>query len=190
MTTDIDCNCDVPEESRLGPCPTHNPDTYRTWITNKAPRLAAAEAASDPFIERLSQQFPDACDIPEFDAYRKSLSEDAVQLFDKDWENGLSEAWPDQWELALKIRDDWQALVLPQERQALRVTVTHSSGADEYPFSEDESSPYSRDLDTVRTPTELLEEADQLAKFITEARQLERMLRDHAAGGTLRADQI
>ncbi|MEQ4717882.1 hypothetical protein [Nonomuraea sp. B19D2] len=190
MTTDIDCNCDAPSEVRLGPCPTHEADKYWAWLTERAPRLAAAEKAGDPFIERLADSYPNADEVHEFAAFRKALSQPARDLFDEDWKLGDSEPWPGQWELALKIRDDWQNLVTAQERQALRAELAHTFGADEYPYSDDETSPYRHNLDDTNTPEQLLAEADQIADLIQDAQRLERLLRDHAAGSNLRADQV
>ncbi|MER6171329.1 hypothetical protein [Streptosporangium sp. NPDC001681] len=192
MTTATYCNCDY-EEAAIGPCPTHHADDYQAWLTERAPRLAAAEAADDPFLKQLGDNLPYAEDIPEFTPLRSTLSEPARELFDRDWENGLIEPWPDSWELALKIRDEWPTLVLPQERDAARLDLAKYVSLDDYPFGAEETSGHENDPydgGISRTPEQLLEEADQLAELARRATQLEKLLRDHAAGGTTRADQM
>ncbi|MEV4365391.1 hypothetical protein [Nonomuraea sp. NPDC049625] len=159
-----------------------------TWVNEHAPRYAAAEAIDDPFVERLREQLPGADDIPEFEPFRNALSLAARDLFDFDWDDALTDPWPDAWELALEIRDAWQPLVLRYERGALRQEVAQHFGVDRYHFSDE----YLHDPDAQGPygPSQLLHEADRLSQLTRAARQLEVLLRDHAAGGTLRADQV
>ncbi|MGR6915394.1 hypothetical protein ACU635_14210 [[Actinomadura] parvosata] len=188
MTTDIDCNCDVPEEARLGPCPTHATDEYRAWVEETAPRYAKALNATDPFIDR--EDWPaDASQIPEFQPLRNALSPEAREVFDDDWQleadhgEGL-----DAWETALTIRDTWPDLVLGYERDALRCKLSQAGRDGQYPIGHSSDDPY--DSTQPFANEQLLEEADQLAELARRAQHLERMLRDHAAGGQLRADQL
>lgn len=188
MTIPAECTCEVPEDLRLGPCATHEELIYRTWLADHAPRLAAAEGAEDPFVERLREDYPSADDIPEFAPCREELSPRARELFDNAWQLGLFEPGPRQWELALTIRDNWKPLVQAYERQVLRMDLAHAFGAEVYLFSYDERGPYSRRMEDAQTPHHMLAEADRLANFIRQARQLEEMLRDQATGGRIRAD--
>ncbi|MFC7582465.1 hypothetical protein ACFQYP_00645 [Nonomuraea antimicrobica] len=188
MTTDAYCNCDAPPEARIGPCPTHEADEYRMWTTEKAPRYAEAAAARDPFIDR--DEWPsDAAEIPEFQALRNALSGPARDMFDYDWQleadhgEGL-----DAWETALTIRDTWAELVLGYERDALRHKLAQASREDQYPIGHPMDDAY--DSTTPFTHEQLLAEADELAELVRRAQQVERLLRDHAAGGQLQADQL
>ncbi|SDM76993.1 hypothetical protein [Nonomuraea jiangxiensis] len=190
MTVATECTCEVRGDLRLDPCPRHEELTYRTWLAERAPRLAAAEEAGDPYVERLRDDCPAAEDIPEFAPFREELSPRARQLFDNAWQLGLFEPGPGQWELALMVRDDWKPLVQAYERQVLRMELADAFGAEVYPFSYDERRPYDRRVEDARTPQQLLAEADRLGEFIRQARQLEGMLRDHATGGSIKADEI
>ena len=80
--------------------------------------------------------------------------------------------------------------MLPSEREVLRQDLADCAGLAEYPFGGEcafDGVPAARGRSA---PDELLREADRLAALIGHAEQLERMLRDHAAGGALRADEI
>ncbi|GAA5046386.1 hypothetical protein HNP84_010299 [Thermocatellispora tengchongensis] len=186
MTTETPCPCDG-DEGWISPCRTHKPADYHAWITQKAPRLAAAEATDDPFVKRLEDDLPPAADIPEFQPFRAALSPAACENFDKDWDLYRdSEPWPVAYEWALTVRDTWPQMVLPAERDALRAHVADFiPGSDGYPFSGaiPGSSGYENDAydGQISDPDELVGEADELAELIRRAQALEVLLRQHAA---------
>ncbi|MET7338220.1 hypothetical protein [Nonomuraea sp. NPDC005650] len=131
---------------------------------------------------------PETDDIPEFEPLRRALSPAARDLFDFDWDDALTDPWPDAWELALEIRDAWQPLVLRYERGAPRQAVARYFGVDRYHFTDE--SLHDPDAQGAYGPSRLLHEADRLSQLDRAAQQLEVLLRDHAAGGALRADQV
>jgi hypothetical protein len=188
MATTAPCRCVISAEPHRELCPTHHRAAYLAWINERAPRFAAAEAVNDPFIERLREVLPSADDIPEFEPLRHTLSPAARDLFDIDWDDTLTDPWPDTWELALEIRDAWQPLVLHYERGALRHAVARHFGLDRYHFSDEYA--HNPATEGPYGPRQLLHEADRLSQLAYTAQQLERLLRDHATGGTLRADQV
>lgn len=173
------CNCGI--EHALGPCSTHHRADYLTWLTERAPRLAAAEAQGDPFVDR---QYWDsgAAEIEEFAAYRAALSGVAREHFDQKWDvEARCAEWPSAWETALIIRDTWSTLVAAQERDALRERLAQASRDEEYPIGH-HGEDYEEFPDNVASAEGLVSEADKLAALSARALHLERMLREHAAG--------
>ncbi|MEV4472838.1 hypothetical protein [Nonomuraea sp. NPDC049504] len=182
MTTETPCPCDG-DEGWIAPCQTHKPAEYQAWLTQRAPRLAAAEAAGDPFVKRLEDDRPPAADIPEFQPFRAALTPAARQNFDRDWDLYTdSEPWPHAYEFALTVRDTWPQMVQPAERDALRTQLADAiPDGDGYPFGGDTSG-YETDAydGQISDPAELLDEAEQVAELIQRAQALEVMLRQHA----------
>lgn len=181
-----ECICEDRDAYLCPVCPTHEPDAYRKWLTEKAPRVAAAEADGDLFLARLLGQYPlpGAADIPEFADFRAALSDPARRLFDGNWARATdSEYWPRAYEVALMIRDDWRPLALAQERDVLREVIADMAGLETALFAERCSSGYEFDQfqDAVLDCDGLEDAADDLAALITVATELEAMLRAHAA---------
>ncbi|MEV5411027.1 hypothetical protein AB0K60_19555 [Thermopolyspora sp. NPDC052614] len=182
------CNCDPDPACRIGPCATHEAAEYAAWMAETAPRLAAAQAAGDPFINR--DHWPvDAADIPEFAPLRAALSAPARAHFDEEWRSQAEIAeWPGPWETALAIRDAPQAVAASIERDTMRMRLgRHNEDAaafPHYPIGEE----YEEFLSADTTPEDLRAEADALAMLARDALLMERMLRDHAAGRATSAD--
>jgi hypothetical protein len=178
------CNCDAEPECRLSPCETHEATEYAAWMAENAPRLAAAQAAGDPFIDRHGWSSA-AADIPEFAPLRAALSAPARAHFDEEWRSQAEIAeWPEPWEAALAIRDAPQAVAASIERDTMRVRLgRHNEDAaafPRYPIGEE----YEEFLSADTTPEDLRAEADALGELARNALRLERMLRDHAVGLT------
>ncbi|MFF4417445.1 hypothetical protein ACFYY8_33390 [Streptosporangium sp. NPDC001559] len=174
------CMCEAhAHDPGLSPCETHTPETFAAWLTEKAPRVAAARAAGDPLADLYP--LPErAADVAELANLRAALSEPAHELLETEWDlvNGHGEQWPHANEFALAARDSWQDMVPVYERNVLREELASATIGD-YPIDDRELG---RSGLRVATSEELLEEADELAVLVQHAQAMERMLRDHAAG--------
>ncbi|MFC3979698.1 hypothetical protein [Streptosporangium jomthongense] len=172
------CNCDI--EHALGPCATHRRVDYLAWLTERAPRLAVAEAQGDPFVNREYWP-PDAAEIEEFAAYRAALSGVAREHFDRQWESEVEYVeWPSAWETALIVRDAWPTLVAAQERDALRARLAQVGRDEEYPIGR-HGEDYEEFPDNVASAEWLIGEADKLGVLAARALHMEQVLREHAA---------
>lgn len=175
------CNCDIEPEDRPCPCEIHDTEAFVAWLSQAAPRVAAARIAEDPLYD-LYPLPALAADVPELAKLRAALSEPARELLDESW--GLmtqSESWPYANELALSARDSWLDMVQAWERDVLREHLRDAT-TDQGSVVETGSS-----FDPC-TAEQLLEEADALARLADRTLALERMLRDHAANGSTTAD--
>lgn len=174
------CPCDYADEPGADPCSEHKPDEYQEWLAAQAPRLAAAKAAGDPFLDQ--KYLPeDATKIPEFRAFRAALSDVGRARFDEEWELTVAyDHFPNAWEMALAIRDSPTEMIAPRERNALRRQVANLCLDEGYPISGHGVDCYEFST-RVATPKELLTEADRLAEVASHMRRVEEMLREHAA---------
>ncbi|WP_336214771.1 hypothetical protein [Nonomuraea sp. LPB2021202275-12-8] len=185
MTSESACECHAPDKVHGGPCRKHESDKYEVWLDEKYPVYAACRG--DGFVDH--DGWPtDAADVPQFQPLREALSAPARERFD--WEWSYVARWSQHfaaYEMAVTIRDAWRTLVLGYERDALRYDLMRISSREEYPIGK---IPNFHEGTEPFVPKHLLHEANLLAGHIRCAQRIERMLRDHAAGGTIRADQL
>lgn len=176
--------CICGEDPGFGPCETHNPEAFAAWLAEEVPRLAKARAEGDPIYRRgVEEMTVDAASVPELAELRAALSDLAREQLDNDWGLVTSmESWPSAWEFALAARDDWRNMVLPYERNALRERLAAFTANNEYPLGDDHDEVSLSGALRGGSSEELRQEAQGLAEIARCAMELERMLRDHAAG--------
>ncbi|MFJ2034003.1 hypothetical protein [Streptosporangium sp. NPDC087985] len=179
------CNCDTAPGFRVGPCEIHEAAAFAEWLPEEAPRAAAARKSGDPLYSRRS--FPaQAGDVPELANLRAALSEPARELLDKQWSElaRVDSQWPYANELVLAARDEWRTVTPVYERDVLRGQLATQMGVKKYPFKDDSEGGEIASDQVMRffVAERLRKEADVLAELSRRALELERMLRDHAAG--------
>lgn len=180
------CHCHLTDSARIGPCARHAPEVRNNWLKQSAPRLAAALADGDPFVQVIEQR-PQADQVPEFAPLRDQLSDIACAFFDHEWAINVEVGeYPHLWEDALTVRDRWRELAPAVERDALRRMVADLCDSDVYPVGESfwelfDSGP--------AAPEHLEREADKLGNVARHALELEQMIRDHLAAQRHRSAQ-
>lgn len=182
------CACEPSPHRMLAPCPSHERTAHAAWLDEHAPRFATAQRAGDPICD--IEQFPArAAAIVEFRELRIALSPLACEDFDLEWELLADGPWPSPWEFVLTVRDNWPEMVQAQERDTVRRSLSRYLGLEAYPL--DAQGAYEIQApDGFTTAEHLFAEANALAALADRASLVERIIRDHLAGGAGSAAQI
>ncbi|MBG0818758.1 hypothetical protein [Planomonospora sp. ID82291] len=186
--TESAAGCMGDHDMLVCPCEGCEPEKFTQWLHERAPLLAAAREAGDTTVFDMSREQVDDLveQMPEFGQLGAALSGPAQKRLRYEWELARDGEWPDAWEFAMRVRERWQDLVLPLERDTVRAVIADMVHGSEYPLAAQMESGYEVDLDfnEPADPDVLLDEADELAALAANLKALEQMIRGHLQGGT------
>ncbi|TMR14101.1 hypothetical protein ETD86_29590 [Nonomuraea turkmeniaca] len=173
------------------PCEGCEPDRYRSWLTERAPRLARAREAGDPIYDfdhdELNEYFEAMAQYRQLKAALSPLAETRLK---EEWALARDGEWPSGWEFTLIIRDAWEQLILPLERDCLRADLAEMVNHIEYPLSGRNDSGYEMDGDGPASREDLADEITRLEELAAQAATIARLIRDHLQGGSAAATDV